>query len=205
MMGHKSAARRHPLHGTALFGALSGAFMLAHRLADQWVQDSGDAVNKDAHGAHLVYADGVEVGAEPDGQDRTGWPTMTATQLGRRCAARHVATYTAVQTAAAAAVTGLLGRRLPARALLAAAAINSATHYVIDRRAPLLKLAELLGKTGYIDHCQAVRRLPDGALTVEQSGPGTAVMELDQALHELCGGVAALVATVLAVRAADRE
>ncbi|GHE48377.1 hypothetical protein GCM10017673_57660 [Streptosporangium violaceochromogenes] len=183
-----------------LFAALLATFDATHPFCDHWVQNGGDAANKDAHGNHLVYADGVEVGAEPDGQDRTGHPTMTATQLGRRCAARHVATYTLGQAAAALAVTRLLGHRLPTRALLAGAAINGATHYVIDRREPLLKLARIVRKTGYIDHCHAVRLTEDGTPHAETTGPGTALMELDQALHRGIGVIAAAATAWLATR-----
>ena len=185
----------------ALFATLLTTFDAIHPACDQWLQNGGDATNKGAHGDHLVYTDGVAVGTEPDGQDRTGQPTMTATQLGRRAATRHVATYTLGQTSATLAVTRALGYHLPLPALLAGAAINGLTHYVIDRREPLLKLARVARKTGYIEHCQALRHLPDGSIRAEQSGPGTALMELDQALHRAIGITAAAVTAWLAVRA----
>jgi hypothetical protein len=141
---------------------------------------------------------GTPVGEETD--DRTGQPTFTASQSSRRAVARHVASYTAGQLAGAIAVTRALGYRVPARALLAGAAVNAVTHAVIDRRAPLLWLAGKAGKSGYIGHCTAVRMDKDGTLTSEVSGPGTALMELDQALHKAIGVAAATVTTWLATR-----
>jgi hypothetical protein len=179
----------------ALFAGLLTTFGELHPLCDQWVQNSQDASRKGDHGDHLVYRDGTPVGQETD--DRTGQPTMTASALGRRSVARHVASYTAVQVAATVAVTRTLGYRLPARPLLAGAAINAATHAIIDRREPLLWLAGKAGKRGYVDHCTAVRK-PGAA--AELSGPGTALMELDQALHRAIGVGAAAVTTWLATR-----
>ncbi|MFF7159638.1 hypothetical protein [Streptomyces sp. NPDC008139] len=61
-------------------------------------------------------------------------------------------------------------------------------------------LADRAGKTGYIDHATAVRKPGDAA--PELSGPGTALMELDEAAHRAIGVAAALVTTWLATRAA---
>jgi hypothetical protein len=182
----------------ALFAGLLGTFDGLHPLCDQWVQNSQDAARKGDHGDHLVYRDGTPVGEETD--DRTGQPTMTASQLGRRSVARHVASYSAVQVAATVAVTRTLGYRLPAKALLAGAAINAGTNLVIDRREPLLWLAGKASKRGYVDHCTAARVAADGTVSAELSGPGTALMELNQALHRAIGVGAALVTTWLATR-----
>ena len=130
---------------------------------------------------------------------------MTATQLGRRACAHHVASYTAVQLASTVAVTRSLGYRIPPAALLAGAAINAGTHYVIDRRAPLLRLADRAGKMGYVEHCSALRKKDDGSIVVEQSGPGTALFELDQAAHRVVGLAAAAVATWRATRHGRRR
>lgn len=185
----------------ALLSALAAVFDGLHPLFDQWGQTGRDAVCKGLHGDHKVYLDGTPVGSETD--DRSGQPTLTASQMGRRAVARHVAVYSAGQLAGAVVVTRVLGRRVPLRALLAGTAVNAATHAVIDRRAPLLWLAEKAGKRGYIDHCTAVRMDGEGALTVEASGPGTALMELDQALHRGIGVAAAVVTAWLAAR--DRD
>ncbi|MDX3232511.1 hypothetical protein [Streptomyces sp. ME19-01-6] len=178
----------------ALFGALTAVFGEMHPTFDNWAQRDFDATHKGTYGDHLVYRDGTKVA---DDTDRAGEPTMTASSFGRRCAARHVASYTAGQLASAVAITRALGYRVPARALLTGAAINAATHLIIDRRKPLLWLADKLGKTSYVEHCTVVRK-PGG--DAEISGPGSALMELDQALHRAIGVGAALTTTVLATR-----
>ncbi|WP_031522607.1 hypothetical protein [Streptomyces sp. NRRL F-5123] len=181
----------------ALFAALSTTFEALHGLGDHWVQSSRDASGKGVHGEHLVYAtDGTPVA---DGPGRDG-RTMTASAYGRGCVTRHVASYSAVQTAAVVAVTHACGVRIPARALLAGAAINSLTHAALDRREPLLWLAARTGKAGYIQHATAVRK--PGDTTAELSGPGTALMALDESAHRAIGVAAALVTTWLATRAA---
>lgn len=109
---------------------------------------------------------------------------------------RHVASYTAVQIGALTTVTRVLGARLPWRAVAAGAAVNAITHYVIDRRRPLLWLLDRLGKTGYIEHATAMRR-PG---VVDTAGPGTALTECDQAVHHACSAAASLLTAWLATR-----
>ncbi|MFE7664897.1 hypothetical protein [Streptomyces celluloflavus] len=126
---------------------------------------------------------------------------MTASALGRLSVLRHVTSYTAVQLAGTIVVTRTLGYRIPVLPLLAGTALNSGTHLIIDRREPLLWLARKVGKTGYIEHCTAARvDAEDGTVSAEISGPGTALMELDQALHRAIGVAAALVITWFATR-----
>ena len=185
----------------ALMGALTAVFGELHPVGDQWLQHPQDAALKGLHGDCKVYADGVPVGEEAG--DRTGQRTYTATQVGRWAAGRHVASYTAWQVAGTVAVTRALGYKVPARALLAGAMVNSVTHFVIDRRESLLWLAGRAGKAGYIAHCSAVRIGDDGNLAAEASGPGTALMELDQALHRGIGVVAAVVTAWIATRDGD--
>jgi hypothetical protein len=60
-------------------------------------------------------------------------------------------------------------------------------------------LAARAGKAGYIQHATAVRKPGDSA--PELSGPGTALMELDEAAHCAIGVAAAAVTTWLATRA----
>lgn len=139
-----------------------------------------------------MYKDGTPVAEAA--VERAGEPTWTASQLGRLCAIRHVASYSAVQVAGTVIVTRMPGCRIPANALLTGAAVNAGTHLVIDRRRPLLHLVKLAGKREYVDHCHAVR-ITDGSPRAELSGPGSALMELDQALHRVIGlGAAALTA-----------
>jgi hypothetical protein len=183
----------------ALYAALTTTFAGLHGLGDHWIQNSRDAAGKGAHGEHLVYAaDGKPVADDPG---RTG-RTMTASAYGRGCVARHVASYSGVQLLASVGVTRACGVRVPARALLSGAAINGLTHAVLDRREPLLWLAARAGKSGYIQHATAVRKPGDQA--AELSGPGTALMGLDEAAHRAIGVVAALVTTWLATRRTAR-
>jgi hypothetical protein len=190
--------KRPVLERLALLGTLAAVFGELHPLCDQWVQRDGVAALKGLRGDRKVWRDGTPVGEETD--DRSGQRACTAGQAGRRAAARHVASYTAGQLAGVIAVTRALGYRIPPRALLAGAAVNGVTHFVIDRREPLLWLADRTGKRGYIDHCHAVRVSADGAPAAEMSGPGTALMELDQALHRAIGPAAAAVTAWLAAR-----
>ncbi|MEK8141724.1 hypothetical protein NKH18_01130 [Streptomyces sp. M10(2022)] len=85
----------------------------------------------------------------------------------------HVASYTAVQLGATIAITRAFGYRVTPTALLAGAAINAGTHAAIDRGAVLLWLAKKTKKTGYIEHCQAVRLDDEGRSP--RSSPGRAV------------------------------
>lgn len=191
-----------PAERLALTGCLVAVFGELHPFMDQWAQRDSDASCKGLHGSRKVQPDGAP--HVPGSGTRPGRPVYTASQAGRRAVARHVASYTAGQVAGTVLVTRLLGYRVPAAALLAGTAVNAVTHAVIDRRDPLLRLASWLGKTGYIEHCTAVRMDETGSLTVETSGPGTALMELDQALHRGIGVAAALVTAWLATRTAAR-
>lgn len=185
------------LRKLTLFAALAAAFDQLHPLGDHWAQGSRDAKCKELHGTYLVYEDGTPVAEAP--VERAGEPTWTASQLGRLCALRHVASYSAVQLSGTVALTRVLGYRIPAGALLAGAAVNASTHLVIDRRRSLMYLAKLAGKRGYIDRCHAVRLTDDGPRS-ELSGPGSALMELDAALHRAIGLGAAALTAWLAVR-----
>ncbi|TLS45726.1 hypothetical protein FE633_13240 [Streptomyces montanus] len=184
----------------ALAATLVAVFSELHPGFDQWFQRPRDAACKGLYGKHLVDSNGT-----PLSPGNTTGPALTASQLGRRSVARHVASYTAGQLAGAIVVTRALGYRVPLRALLAGAVINAGTHAVIDRREPLLWLARKAGKEGYVEHCTAARVDKDGAVTAELSGPGTALMELDQALHRAIGVGAALVTTWVATRSGGRR
>lgn len=188
----------------ALFGTLLSVFDAVHPLCDHWVQSSDDARLKGLHGDHYAYADGTPLPDRADPVD-SDVPVYRASVLGRAAACRHVRSYTAVQLATALAVTRALGHRVPLGALLAGAAVNAATHLVIDRREPLLKLADMFGKRGYVDHCTAARVNDKGEVTAELSGPGSALMELDQALHRAIGIGAAALTTWLATRPRARR
>ncbi|MFF9691052.1 hypothetical protein [Streptomyces sp. NPDC014623] len=66
-------------------------------------------------------------------------------------------------------------------------------------------LAKKTRKTGYIDHCQAVRLDDEGTATKEVTGPGSAWMELDAALHRAIGVGAAAVTVWLTTRPGARR
>lgn len=176
---------------------MAGIFEGTHGLLDQWGQSSWAAVHKRAHGPHRVDRDGVRVPTAAAGSQ------LTATALGRRAATQHVIQYTAGQTLAAAAITGALGFRLPARALIAGALVNGVTHWVIDRHRPLVAVAGLMGKQTYLEQGTVVRKTGCAA---EHTGPGTAHFELDQSAHRAIGMLAAAVMAALAVpgRRGDR-
>src|SRR3954454_17922586 len=87
----------------ALFGSLLAAFGEIHPFCDDWGQGSATARCKRLYGPQLVYRDGCPVEAEDAG--RAAEPTMTASARGRWAVALHVATYTAIQTGAAVALT----------------------------------------------------------------------------------------------------
>ncbi|MGZ0153749.1 hypothetical protein ACXJJ3_42235 (plasmid) [Kribbella sp. WER1] len=158
-----------PIWALALFGALHAVWSDVHPVCDQIVQRGHDAQTKGEPGP-----------------------------AGRAAAARHVASYTLVQAIAAELVTRGLGYRVPARAMLVGHAINAVTHYVIDRRRPLLKVlrTRLLDKTDYLEHA-TVQRRPG---VIDAGGPGTALYEIDQAAHRIVGVTASAVTTWLAVR-----
>jgi hypothetical protein len=202
--------RIRAIEGLALFGALTAVFDGVHSFGDQFVQREHDAVTKGMHGSHLVYLnDGSPVEENPWRTGKEG-RTCTASAYGRRSVSRHVASYSAVQLASTIAVTRALGYRVPAPALLTGAAINAITHGILDRRDPLLWLAEKADKTGYIKHATVVRKAGgEGteypAPVQDVSGPGTALMELDQAAHRAIGVAAALVTTWITLRKGNRR
>lgn len=122
--------------------------------------------------------------------------------IGRKACARHCLTYSVGQLAAALGVTRALGYRASWSGLLAGTALNAVTHYVIDRREPLKKFlrSELVGKEGYLAHATVQRR--EGV--VDEGGPGTALMECDQAAHRLISVFASVTTTWLALRGGRR-
>ncbi|GAA3163680.1 hypothetical protein [Streptomyces ramulosus] len=194
------------VEGLALVAALTAVFDSVHPAGDQFAQNSHDASTKGMHGPQLVYRnDGSPVEDDPQRTGEEG-RTCTASAYGRRSAARHVASYTAVQLASTIAVTRTLGYRVPAKALLTGAAINAITHGIIDRRDPLIWLAKKAGKDGYIQHATVVRKVggEDTEPVQDVSGPGTALMELDQAAHRAIGVAAALVTTWITLRTSRR-
>ncbi|MFE3609353.1 hypothetical protein [Streptomyces goshikiensis] len=202
--------RARAIEGLALTGALIALFDAVHPLGDQVVQNSHDAMTKGMHGSHLVYRnDGSLVEENPWRSGKEG-RTCTASAYGRRSAARHVSSYSAVQLATTVVVTRTMGYRVPLSALLMGGAINAITHGIIDRRDPLLWIAEKAGVAGYIKHATVVRKVGgEGTAYPEHvqddSGPGTALMEIDQALHRAIGVGAAVITAWLTIRKGSRR
>ncbi|MGH3377652.1 MAG: hypothetical protein ACRDS0_03820 [Pseudonocardiaceae bacterium] len=138
----------------ARIGLVLAAWKAAHNYADHIGQDSSDALDK----------------GDP------GWP-------GRMACARHVTDMTLTKLAALAVAGAATGIRLSPRRVAVAMAIDAASHYVIDRRTPLRRLAKILGKTEFYelgDACAAPCR--------------TGAYAMDQAMRDLVLFLAALYA-----------
>lgn len=134
---------------------------VAHGAGDQWVQTSHQASTKGT----------------------PGWP-------GRRACAGHCLSYTATAAVALIAVNRVTGAGLRPGRVAAGLALSAVSHYVIDRRTPLRRLATLARHGGYLEHATVVRR--PGA-DPDTTGPGTALFHLDQTAHRVCLLAAALV------------
>lgn len=141
----------------AVFAATYAALRTGHEVGDMWAQSNTQAVDKGKPG-----------------------------RLGRYACAGHVATLTATKALTLAATTRALGIRLDWRYTAAAMVVDAASHYVIDRRAPLRKLAALLqpvnGKLDFYD------------LGDDMAAPcGTGKYALDQSAHAVMLWVTALI------------
>src|SRR5690606_34592729 len=101
------------------FAVLLPTLLVAHEVADQWVQTHHQACHKGA----------------------PGW-------AGRWECAKHVATYTLVTALAVLAVWGLFALPLTVGGVVAGQVVSAVTHYWADRRATLARLADVLGKGG---------------------------------------------------------
>jgi hypothetical protein len=134
---------------------------VAHGAGDQWAQTSHQASTKGNPGSS-----------------------------GRRACAGHCLSYTATAAVALLAVNHLTGAGLRPGRVVAGLALSAASHYVIDRRTPLRRLAQLAGHDGYLAHATVVRR--PGA-DPDTTGPGTALFHLDQTAHKVFLLAAALV------------
>ncbi|MFE9936342.1 transcriptional regulator [Streptomyces hirsutus] len=97
---------------------------------------------------------------------------------GHRALAGHVASYTATQAAALLIGNRALGLGLRPRNMAAALALSGATHYLIDRRWPVRKVAEATGKGNFY----------------QLGGPLGGAYLLDQATHHAAEACAAFLA-----------
>lgn len=110
----------HLMAAGVSFAVVLPAPLVAHHVADHWTQTPRQARHKG---------------------DR-GWP-------GRRACAGHVASYTVVTTAVTVLVWWLFALPITPAGLLAGQAVSAVTHYVADRRVPLIRLARLVGKAEF--------------------------------------------------------
>lgn len=119
---------------------------------------------------------------------------------GHKVMARHVASYAGSQAVALVAANALLGMKLRPSRMAAAVVVSAATHWFIDRRWPVRKAAEALGKTGCKrdGRCTDPEHAPDGSDCDSGfhglGGPLGGAYILDQSAHHLCEAVAAVVA-----------
>jgi hypothetical protein len=119
------------------FAVVYAALHAAHHVADHWVQTHHQAVNK----------------------GRPGW-------TGRLHCAAHVATYLVtcfVFIAVAGLVLGL-DLDLVGPGMGIGMAVNGLTHYIADRRTPLMWMARRTGHGEFVDTCG-----PEAAYKMDQS------------------------------------
>lgn len=121
----------------------------AAHFADHWVQTDCQATNK-----------GLK-----------GW-------IGRLACGRHVSTYVATQGVATAALFAVAGGHQHWWGLLWGLLLSAVTHYWADRRSPLQKLAEKVGKGGFYKRGEVL---------------GSGAYALDQSWHHLWETVAAVI------------
>ncbi|AGZ39604.1 DUF3307 domain-containing protein [Actinoplanes friuliensis] len=130
----------------ATFAAVFAALFVAHQVADHWIQTQHQADHKGG----------------------PGWP-------GRLACLAHVTTYTLTALAALLALVLVLALPLDPARVAAGLAVSAFTHYLADRRIPLRRMADAIGKNAdWLDH-------------------GGGMYALDQSLHYLFLFVAALV------------
>lgn len=104
----------------AAFAAVFAALYAAHQVGDHWVQTQLQACRK----------------GEP------GW-------AGRLACARHVATYTVTGLVAILAVAAATGLQLHPGKLAAGLAVSAISHYIVDRRTPLRRIAGWTGSSRF--------------------------------------------------------
>jgi hypothetical protein len=132
----------------SVFAAVFAALYAAHQVADHWVQTDRQTAHK-------------------------GLPSWD----GRRACAQHVATYMVTALVALAALAAETGWRPQVWPLLAGLTVSAVTHYIVDRRAPLVRLAGALGLVGFLQLGRPRPGRDDNACL------GTGAYALDQSWH----------------------
>jgi hypothetical protein len=126
------------------FAVILPSLLVAHNVADHWVQTSRQAANKGLR----------------------DW-------VGRRACALHVFTYTIVTAAMVGFVWGVFGLAISIWGFIAGQAVSAVTHYWADRRFTLEWLADMIGQSKFHDlgvprNVQAIRvKLNDGGEVVK--------------------------------------
>jgi hypothetical protein len=102
------------------FAGVLGGLLVAHQVADHWVQTGHQAATKGRRDA-----------------------------VGRAACAGHVASYTAVTAAVVLALWGVFGLGITWWGFLSGQAVSAVTHYWADRRFTLATLTAVLGKADF--------------------------------------------------------
>jgi len=142
--------------------AVYAALFAGHQVADHWIQTQHQA----------------------DTKGQPGW-------RGRLACARHVATYGATQLVALGLLALAADLTVSPAGLAAGMAINLTTHYLADRRTPLLWLAERTGSARFwqLGTPRAGRD--------DNPSLGTGAYALDQSWHYGWLFVAAILTTII--------
>jgi hypothetical protein len=158
MMQDLDPATLAALAHAAVFGAAFAALYVAHQVADHWVQTDRQAAAKGA-----------------------------ADWRGRVACTAHVVTYTATAVVTLAVVVGVLGLPVAPWRVGLGLAVSGVTHWLIDRRWPLVWLADHTGSRAFVRMGKPRDNHDDNACL------GTGAYALDQSAHTLFLFVAALI------------
>jgi hypothetical protein len=120
-----------------VFAAVAVTLYAGHQVGDYWVQTGRQATRKGL----------------------PGWP-------GRRACAAHVATYTVTLAAVLALAVWWLGLLVAWWQVAVGMAVSAVSHYAADRRRPLERLAQLVGKGEFY---RAGDGLDTGAAVLDQA------------------------------------
>jgi hypothetical protein len=144
----------------AVFAAAYIALYVGHQVGDHVVQSTWQCENKGKHG--------------------------TKRWTGRRACLNHVITYTGTQAVALITVQVAFGLAPRTGAMLTGLGISAVTHYIADRREPLRRMAQAIGKGDFYELGRPRAGRDDNPVL------GTGAYALDQTWHKFWIFVAAL-------------